>query len=207
MTAREPMCCGLLSTSYNPQVRVSSHEMLFGRAALSRGLEHALVKTIPNPNPQPQRRRRPVSLRSRHYSNPEFPKKNVLEGMVRESRVRPPHPPPLPTPSPGGDEGPSPPRRRQRSHRCRGDGSQQPRASGPGPSPGRGTVTGRRPLTVTTPPTAASGPAMGGERAGFGFLESPTQSTVGVFLRARPPGSRPDQRETHVLCVLVCLTA
>ena len=142
---------------------------------------------MPNPNPQLQSRRRPVSPRSRHYSNPEFPKKNVLEGMVRESRVRPPHPPPLPTPSPGGDEGPSPPRRRQRSHRCRGDGSQQPRASGPGPSPGRGTVTGRRPLTVTTPPTAANGPAMGGERAGLGVLESPTQVTAVMGLHARPP--------------------
>ena len=88
------------------------------QAAPSRGLEHAIQRIL-----NPQSRQRPVSPRSRHYSNPEPPKKNVLEGMVRESRVRPPHPPPLPTPSPGGDEGPSPPRRRQRSHRCRGDGS------------------------------------------------------------------------------------
>ena len=82
------------------------------RAALSRATRTRNSQKIPNPNPQPQRRRRPVSPRSRPYSNPEFPKKNVLEGMVRESRVRPAHPLPCPNPNPGGGEGPSPPRRR-----------------------------------------------------------------------------------------------
>jgi hypothetical protein len=42
---------------------------------------------------------------------------------------------------------------------------------------------------------------MGGERAGLGVLESPTQPTVDVLLCACPPGARPDRRETHVLCV------
>ena len=50
MTAREPMCCRLFSTALS-RSRASWSEMLFGRAALSRGLEHALVKTISQPQP------------------------------------------------------------------------------------------------------------------------------------------------------------
>ena len=90
----------------------------------SRSLTRARTRNLQNSQPQPptaeQTKTRLPAVTS--LLEPRIPKKNVLEGMVRESRVRPPHPLPCPNPNPGGDEGPSLPRRQQRSRRCLGDG-------------------------------------------------------------------------------------
>ena len=110
----KPMVCAQgvakkgFSTSYNPKVSkfdlycvIDQEQQSTGqfRAALSRGLEHAVVKKFPTQPPTTEETNA-SPLRSCHYSNPGFLKKNILEGMVRESRVRPP---PLllsPTPAP-----------------------------------------------------------------------------------------------------------
>ena len=90
------------------------------RVDLSRGLSSTHSLKIPNSNPGPQpmswRKQRPVSPWPCHDLKP-WPQsqKECSTRMVRESRVRPPHPPPLPNPSPGGDEVPSPPRCQQHS--------------------------------------------------------------------------------------------
>ena len=127
----------------------------------SRSLTRTRARTRKNnfPAPTPNRRGdKDPSLRGHVTPRIHKSQKNVLEGMVQESRVRPPHPPPLPTPSPGGDVGgpvpaeaptaqlPLPRRRLVAATR------QRPRSV-----PWPGTVTGRRPLTVTTPPTAVNG--------------------------------------------------
>ena len=109
------------------RVRDSQKQEMFGtaganpKACLQDNFEPSRTLTYDS-NPQPQKKTPTPNPGGGEGPSPpgrnsQFLKKNVLEGMVRESRVRPPHPPYLSNPSPGGDEGPSPPRCQQRNRR------------------------------------------------------------------------------------------
>ena len=71
---------------------------------------------------------------------------------------------------------------------------QRPR-SVPGPGDSHRQATPDRDY----PPTAANGPVMGRGRAGLDVLESPTQPTVVVDLRSRPPDPL-DENRTSCVC-------